>query len=154
MGDQLRGLQFLAVLEMHNSKRSNQPMRTLKVTGLFFIVLCVASFAIAKEKQAKAGPIAGTWECMSHGSSQGDLPFTLYLEQAKEDISGSVSSPMGGTQISSGTFKKRTLEIEINTPQANYKLTGQLKKGKLSGEWSSENEKGSWEGKKQAAAAQ
>ncbi len=115
-------------------------------------VLCVANLALAKEQKAKSGPMTGTWECTSHGSSQGDLPFTLYLEQNKEIVTGSVSSPIGGTQISSGSFKKSLLEIEIDTPDANYKISGKLKKGQLTGEWSSDNEKGTWEGKKQAPA--
>jgi hypothetical protein len=118
------------------------------------MVLCLASFVLAKEKKPKPGPTTGTWECTAHGSSQGDLPFTLYLEQAKEDVTGSVSSPMGGTQISSGSYKKKILEIHIDAPQTTYRLTGKLKKGQLTGEWSSgDTEKGTWEGKKQPAQA-
>jgi hypothetical protein len=115
------------------------------------MVVCVAAFAAAAEKKTKGGPLTGTWECTSHGSSQGDMPFTLYLEQNKEVVTGSVSSPIGGTEISSGSFKKKVLEIEISAPERTYKITGRLKKGQLSGEWSAENEKGTWEGKKQAA---
>jgi hypothetical protein len=125
--------------------------RNLRLAGICLAVFCAASLAVAKEKKPKPGPLTGTWECMSHGSSQGDMPFTLYLEQTKDVVTGSVSSPIGGTQISSGSFKKKSLEIDINTPQGDYKLTGKLKKGQLSGEWSSENEKGTWQGKKQAA---
>ncbi len=119
--------------------------------GTIVAMVCLVSLAVAKDKKPKPGPMAGTWECMSHGSSQGDMPFTLYLEQSKADITGSVSSPMGGTQISSGTFKNKVLEIHIDTPQGNYVVKGRLKKGQLSGDWSSDNEKGTWEGKKQAA---
>jgi len=116
------------------------------------LVVCVAAFAAAAEKKAtKGGTLTGTWECTSHGSSQGDMPFTLYLEQNKDVVTGSVSSPIGGTDISSGSFKKGHLEIEISAPERTYKLTADLKKGQLSGEWSSDNEKGTWEGKKQPA---
>lgn len=127
--------------------------RNLTKVGILLVSLSLASLAIAKEKKPKAGPITGTWECMSHGSSQGDLPFTLYLEQQKDVVTGSVSSPMGGTQISSASYKKKTLEIHIDTPQANYVLMGKVKKAQLTGTWSTENEKGTWEGKKQAPAA-
>jgi hypothetical protein len=81
------------------------------------------------------------------------MPFTLYLEQAKDVLTGSVSSPIGGTQISAGTVKKNDIEIHIDTPQGNYQLTGRLKKGELSGKWSSDTENGTWEGKKQAAGS-
>lgn len=126
--------------------------RNLKLAVVCLLALCMGSLAVAKDKKPKPGPLTGTWECTSHGSSQGDLPFTLYLQQQKEDISGSVSSPIGGTQITSGSFKKKVLEIRLETPNGNYLITGKLNKGAISGNWSSESEKGTWEGKKQVAA--
>jgi len=125
--------------------------RFLASLGVCLVVLCLATAALAKEKKPKPGPLTGTWECMSHGASRGDMPFTLYLEQNKEVVTGSVSSPIGGTQITSASFKKKVLDIQIDTPQGNYHITGKLKKGQLSGEFSAETEKGTWEGKKQAA---
>jgi hypothetical protein len=87
----------------------------------------------------------------AHGGAQGDIPFTLYLEQTKDSLTGSVSSPMGGTDISAGTIKKNDIEIHFDTPQGNYQLTGRLKKGEFSGKWSSDTESGTWEGKKKAS---
>jgi hypothetical protein len=81
------------------------------------------------------------------------MSVTLYLEQNHEVVTGSVSSPMGGAQITSGSFKKNVLEIEIDTPEGTYRIAGKLKNGTLAGEWSSDTEKGTWEGKKQAAAS-
>ncbi len=120
---------------------------------LFLTFVLGAAFAQGQGKKPKPGPLTGTWECTAHGGTQGDLPFTLYLEQTKDSVTGSVSSPMGGTQISAGTVKKNDIEIHFDTPQGNYQLTGQLKKGELSGKWSGETESGTWEGKKQASAA-
>jgi hypothetical protein len=129
----------------------------MRMKRLVPIVLCVAvlaaaAFALGNEKKPKPGPLSGTWECTSHGMSQGDMPFTLYLEQTKDSLTGSVSSPLGGTDISAGTIKKNEIEIHIDSPQGNYLLTGRLKKGELSGKWSSETESGTWEGKKKAPA--
>jgi hypothetical protein len=128
----------------------------MKMRQLVPIVLCLtivfaAAFAEGEGKKPKPGPLTGTWDCTAHGGSQGDLPFTLYLEQTKGTLTGSVSSPMGGTEISAGTVKKNEIEIHIDTPQGNYQLTGRLKKGELSGKWSSDTENGTWEGKKQAS---
>jgi hypothetical protein len=78
------------------------------------------------------------------------MAFTLYLEQSKDSLTGSISSPLGGTDISAGALKKHQVEIHIDTPQGNYQLTGRLKKGELSGKWSSDTENGTWEGKKKA----
>ena len=121
-------------------------------------VLCVAVLALgvtahAKEKKPKPGKMTGTWECMSHGGSQGDMPFTLYLEQDGDIVRGSVDSPIGGSGITSATFKKKMLEIHIDTPQGNYLLTAKLKKKTLAGQWSNEQEKGAWEGKLKAQAS-
>jgi hypothetical protein len=127
--------------------------RIVALAGICLVLMCVAVFALAGEKKPKGGKLTGTWDCMSHGSSQGDMPFTLYLEQNKEEVTGSVSSPIGGTQINSGTFRKNMLEIQIMAPGTTYTLTAVLKKGQLSGTWSSDTEKGSWEGKKQASEA-
>ena len=113
-------------------------------------LLSVVASAQAKDKKNEPGKMTGTWECVSHGGSRGDLPFTLYLEQSGHVVTGSVESPMGGTEITSATFKKKKLEIHIDTPQGNYLLTAKLRKGQLSGEWTHDPEKGTWEGKKQA----
>ncbi len=126
--------------------------RSLATVGI--CLLCLAGFALAKEKKHKPGPLTGTWECVSHGGPQGDMPFTLILHQEKENVTGSVSSPIGGTDITSGAFKSKRLEIQLDTPQGNYLLTARLKKGQLAGEWSHDNNKGPWEGKKKAQAGQ
>jgi hypothetical protein len=128
----------------------------MKMRQVVSIVLCLVVVAVAatlqgSEKKPKPGPLTGTWECTAHGATQGDIPFTLYLEQTKDTLTGSVSSPMGGTDISAGSIKKVDLEIHFDTPQGNYQLTGHLKKGELSGKWSSDTESGVWEGKKQAS---
>jgi hypothetical protein len=126
--------------------------RILTSLALSVAVLAFAGSLTAGTKKPKPGPLTGTWECMSHGGSQGDMPFTLYLEQNKEVVTGSVSSPMGGTDLTSAAFKKKTLEIHIDTPNGNYLVTGKLKKKQLSGTWSLDaGEKGTWEGKKAAA---
>lgn len=125
--------------------------RVLTAVAVCLTLLSLAGVAVGKEKKPKPGPLTGTWECTSHGGPQGDMPFTLYLEQAKENVSGSVSSPMGGTDITSGNFKKKMVEIHIDTPQGNYLLTGKYKKDQIAGQWSQDGEnKGTWEGKKQA----
>ena len=88
--------------------------RNLIYIGIGITVLFAASLAMAKDKK---GPMTGTWDCQAHGGSQGDMAFTLFLQQNKETVDGSISSPIGGTQISSGTFKRNMLEIHLDTPQ-------------------------------------
>jgi hypothetical protein len=116
--------------------------------GLTLSLLAGMAFGNDKEN-----PLTGTWDCQSKGGPQGDMPFTLNLEQSGENVDGSVSSPIGGTQISSGSFKGNTLEIHIDSPDGTYILIAKYDKETLSGTWSIGNDKGTWEGKKQAAAA-
>ena len=118
-----------------------------------FIALGLAGSVRAKENYLKPEPLTGTWECTSHGSSRGDMPFTLDLQQEREIVSGSASSPIGSAELSSASFKNNTLQIQIDSDDADYVLTANLKDGKLSGEWTHGDEKGTWEGKKQAPAS-
>ena len=129
--------------------------RVMRRIGLCLLVMSLASaVAFAKGNKSKPGPMAGTWSCTSHGGPQGDMTFTLYLEQTGDTVTGSVSSPIGSTELTTATFKKKMLEIHIDTPEGNYVLTGKLNKGQVSGTWSVEggasggNTKGTWDGKK------
>jgi len=103
-------------------------------------------------KSKGGGPLTGTWQCTAHGGTNGDMGFTLYLSQDNDSVTGSVSSPLGDTDISTATFKDGKLEIHIDGGDTNYLLTAKLGNGELTGgEWSSDGgEKGSWEGKKGA----
>ncbi|MGO8787887.1 MAG: hypothetical protein ACLQVL_10985 [Terriglobia bacterium] len=118
----------------------------------FVTALVAAGSALAKDNP---GPLTGTWSCQAKGGSQGDTPFTLYLQQNGENVDGSVSSPMGSTEFSSATFKGDTLEIHIDSPDGDYILTAKLDKDTLSsGTWAHGDDKGTWEGKKQPAGSQ
>lgn len=120
-----------------------------KLICIISIFTVAAGLAMAKDK---GGPISGTWDCQAHGGAQGDVTITLYLEQNKEMVDGRFSSSIGQTEISSGSFKRNMLEIHIDTPQGPYILMAKYSKGTLSGTWSSDTEKGTWEGKKQTPA--
>lgn len=127
--------------------------RNLVTVGVCFVLVCVASLGVPRHKSPKPGPLTGTWECTLHGSSRGDMPFTFYLEQFGEDVTGSFTSIIGSSSISSGTYKKKGLEIRIEAPDTEYVLTGKVNKDQLSGDWSTENEKGTWEGKKRTPSS-
>jgi hypothetical protein len=126
---------------------------------LCLTVLGVAAFAASQDSKSKdakpKGPISGTWQCTAHGGTNGDMGFTLYLTQDSDSVSGSVSSPLGDTDISTGSFKDGKLEIHIDGGDSKYVLSAKLDNGMLSGgEWSSDGgEKGTWDGKKGEEAA-
>jgi|SRR5579875_258436 len=114
-------------------------------------VLCMLTFAVALQSKDKAGnnPIVGTWNCIAHGGENGDVPFTLYLQESDGELTGTVSAPQGDADLSSVTFKDNKLKIDIDTGDSNYSLTATYAEGKLAGEWSRDGQKqGTWEGKK------
>jgi len=114
-------------------------------------MLFVLAGAMAKDKEA---PITGNWDCLAKGAPDGDMSFTLYLEQHDENVDGNVYSPMGSTSITSGTFKNSTLEIHIDSERGNYVLLAKYDKGELTGTWSKDDtDKGSWSAKKEASGS-
>jgi len=122
--------------------------------ALALLIVGLPGSALARQKNPKPGPLTGTWECVAHGTSRGDLPFTLTLEQIGETVTGSVSSLIGSTEIANATFRKKSLSIHIESGQGeSYDLTGTFKKGQLSGQWAHGNEKGAWDGAKQGSKA-
>jgi len=118
---------------------------------LAFWLPLVFFFAGTAGARDKPSPLAGNWNCRAHGGSQGDITFTLSLTQTKDLIDGSISSssPIGGTQISSGTMLRQVVEIHVETPQSNYIFVGKYKNGHISGTWSNDTEKGDWEADRQ-----
>ena len=137
-------------------KRARIPlMLCLTVLGLAVLAASQGAKSQDSKSQSKsksAGPLTGTWQCTAHGGPNGDLGFTLYLTQDNDSVTGSISSPLGDTDISTASFKDSRLEIHINGGDTNYVLTAKLDSDALSaGEWSSDGgEKGTWDGKKGA----
>ena len=78
--------------------------RFLILIGICMTLLFAASLGTAKDRKTT---LSGTWDCVAHGGAQGDMAFTLYLQQSKEVVDGSIRSPLGGTQISSGALTQR-----------------------------------------------
>jgi len=126
-------------------------VRWFSLTAVLAVFVLAASLAAQDKPADAAAPLTGTWQCTAHGGSNGDIAFTLSLQQQGETVSGSVSSSMGDAEISSGSFSKDALEIHINGGDTTYTLTAKLQDGQLSGDWSTDGgEKGTWEGKKGA----
>lgn len=129
----------------------------LSMAGIAVVALAAASLAYAgdEQKSSQPGLVTGTWECSSHGgeNQEGSTPFTLDLEQDGEKVTGSVSSPEGGMEITDATFKDSVLEIHLDTPDGMYVLKATLKEGELKGATTHDgNPMGTWEGKKSAAS--
>ena len=113
--------------------------------------LCILALGVTLYGQNKSNnsPVEGTWNCVAHGGENGDVPFTLSIQQSSEGYTGSVSAPQGDADLTTVTFKDNELKITIDADEHNYVLTATLDSGKLAGEWFADSQKkGNWEGKK------
>ncbi|MGH9406454.1 MAG: hypothetical protein ACRD3D_11545 [Terriglobia bacterium] len=122
----------------------------------FLAIAFAACAGLAAQSAPESGPLTGTWQCISHGGQNGDLPFTLTLQQNGETVTGSVASSIGNAELGSSTFKNNHLHIVINGENDSYVLEAIYKSGRLKGTWgmNGSQEKGAWEGKKSAQATQ
>jgi len=136
-----------------------------RITTTLGLLLLVAAMVVeARPGQDKSEPtsVTGKWECVAHGSAQGDVPFTLTLQQDKETVTGTIATADGELQITSGFFKNSVLEIRCDTDQAKYAVSGKLEAQQLKGHWSKKaipgagdeggDQEGEWEGKMSASA--
>lgn len=84
-----------------------------------------------------------------HGLPQSDFPFTAVFQQEGEKVDGVLAFFFAGTAVISSSLKDNKLELRMNTPLANFMLTGEYKPGEVSGQWSTdEGSRGTWGSKK------
>jgi hypothetical protein len=127
--------------------------RTWTLVGVCLLVVPTASLAFAKGKEPHPGPLTGTWECVAHTSDQGDVHFSLKLEQSKEAVTGTFTNSSGEYPLTSMSYKNGVLAFQLDAPDGTYIATAKVVHGQLSGHWSKGQEaEGAWEGKKSAAA--
>src|SRR5579883_3298806 len=102
------------------------------LTGCLVVLTfaCLATLVRAADKPAEA-LLTGTWQCQSHGGSRGEMSFTLDLQQNGEDVTGSVSSPLGDADIASGSFKGHHCVFKIKAAKRDIFLPANIKKGRL-----------------------
>ena len=125
--------------------------RKLTLLGIGLAVVFAAGVLMARGRKTS---LSGTWDCVAHGTSQGDMKFTLVLQESKEVVDGSINSPLGQTEVSSGALRKRELELHFDLPQGGYTLMAHIENdGTLVGAWSLDSDKGSWEGTKREASS-
>lgn len=107
--------------------------------GVVLAILTISALAFAAD--GKTGPLTGAWDGVAH-APDGDEQFTMTLEQSGVDVKGSFALEHGQLDITSGSFKNNVLEIQCETPDATYRVTGKLENGRLSGEWSKKGSQG------------
>jgi len=78
--------------------------------------------------------ISGEWDAAADAQGQA-FPFTLSLKLEGEKITGTSSSQLGNSTISSGTWKDGKLAIMLDSPSGQVALVATLQDGKLVGDY-------------------
>jgi hypothetical protein len=78
--------------------------------------------------------LTGQWEAAADAQGQA-FPFTLVLKVDGEKVTGSSSSQLGESTISSGSWKDGKLAVILEGGSGQIALVGTLVEGKLSGDY-------------------
>ena len=85
-------------------------------------------------KKAEAESISGEWEAVADAQGQA-FPFLLTLKVEGEKVTGTSSSQLGTSQISSGTWKDGKLAVMLEGGAGQIALVATMIEGKLSGDY-------------------
>jgi hypothetical protein len=90
---------------------------------------------VKKEPEASAAELlSGEWDAAADAQGQA-FPFTLTLKVDGEKVTGSSSSQLGESTISSGTFKDGKMALVLDGTNGQVALMGSVVDGKLVGDF-------------------
>ncbi len=113
------------------------------------IVFLLGIIVKAQNSTAGSQSINGKWQCISHGTEDVNVPFTLHLQASAGRISGWISVSAGSIPLTSVNYSQGHLNIEIDTDGGQYVLTAVVNGDQLSGTWKKNGlQVGTWEGQK------
>ena len=85
-------------------------------------------------RKAAAEDISGEWEAVADANGQA-FPFTLTLKIDGEKVTGSSSSQLGTSNISTGTWKDGKLSFVLEGGNGQITMAAAIVDGKLSGDF-------------------
>ena len=89
---------------------------------------------VTAAESAAADALAGEWDAVADAQGQA-FPFTLVLKVDGEKVTGSSSSQLGNSQISSGIWKEGKLTIVLPGSSGAIGLVAAMVDGKLVGDY-------------------
>ncbi len=90
----------------------------------------------ASAAPAPAGPISlsGDWDAVADNQGQ-PFPFSLTLKVDGEKVTGSSSSELGESTISTGNWKDGKLNFQLESPNGVVMMSATIVEGKLTGDF-------------------
>jgi hypothetical protein len=90
--------------------------------------------ATVEFRKVVADEISGEWDAVADASGQA-FPFTLTLKLEGDKVTGSSSSQLGTSNVSSGSWKDGKLTVILDGGQGQVGLIATIVEGKLSGDY-------------------
>jgi len=100
----------------------------------FTVLLSMTGFAQSKPA-SKPAAVAGTYEGWARGSSQGDMPTTLTLEQQGSSLTGTMAAGSFSFAISEGKVDGENLSWSFSDGNVSGTVTASYTAGAIKGSW-------------------
>lgn len=123
-------------------------IRLAVAAGVAALLVSATLFAQAGAP-AKGSPVAGKYDGVAHGASQGDIAMTVTLAQTGATFTGTMDAGQMSFSIYDGKIDGDKLTWSFSNGEINGGVTAEYKDGAIKGEWSASSEGGSLELKKQ-----
>ena len=137
---------FLASVAARFSRLANG---TKLIAAISIIVVFLGIIVKAQNSNAVDQSINGEWQCVSHGTEDVNVPFTLHLQGSSGRITGWAPDSSGSIPLTSVSYSQGRLNIELDTNTGQYALTAVVNGDRLSGTWKKNGQQvGTWEGQK------
>lgn len=155
-------LEFTADFAKHESVIFSAKLKNGKLTGTYKTEGRTSPWEATRKSESSAksadpskerspsdtDPLLGEWEAVVTGQDT-KAPVSLKLKLEGSKVTGTTdSSHLGQGTIVDGAWENNKLSFTINIPGASIMLKGELKDGKLVGEFRSGEMSGTWEAKK------
>jgi hypothetical protein len=122
-------------LEIEKPGGTSGPMALKKsATGLTATFTEAGKSVTVDFRKAAVDEISGEWDAVADAQGQA-FPFTLVLKLDGEKVTGSSSSQLGNSNISTGTWKDGKLAVVLASGSGDITLVATMVEGKFSGEY-------------------
>lgn len=122
------------------------------VTMTLGFVLALAGVAAAQN--GTSHPVEGSYAVTAVGSEIGTVAFTLILKRAADKWAGEITdSPLPMTIKSVNVDADNKVNIVASTGDAEVAINGKFDGGKIAGDWTAGDSKGTWSAARKEAVA-
>ncbi|HKV38187.1 MAG TPA: hypothetical protein VJX67_03160 [Blastocatellia bacterium] len=122
---------------------------------LAILVVSASAWANGKVGAQSTGsdPVSGIYKGVAKSDALGEIPLTVTIKNASGKITGSISIPQGDAEITDGSYADGKVTLKFDAGGNEGTVNAQVKEGKIVGEWTVGDMKGTLELSKAPAEA-